>query len=57
MVKNFMISLDDWILKDIVGENNVNRSARIKELLIKGYICDEIMKKKCEGENGFKHKH
>lgn len=37
MVKKITISLDDWVLKDMIGEVE-NKSARIKELVIKGYM-------------------
>jgi hypothetical protein len=44
MASNINISIDDWILSEMVGDNNNNRSGRIKELIIKGYMYEQNQK-------------
>lgn len=34
------ITLNEWILKEIIGKQN-NRSARIEELLVKGHMYEK----------------
>jgi hypothetical protein len=34
------INVPEWILKDVIG-NPINKSARISELLIKGYMQEK----------------
>lgn len=34
------ITINEWVLRDIVGRQK-NRSARIEELLVKGYYADK----------------
>lgn len=40
MVKVMTVSLDDWVVDEIIGKNK-NRSSRIQELLIKGHISEQ----------------
>lgn len=38
----FNISMDDWVVNEIVGSSALkNRSARIQELVIKGQMYEE----------------
>lgn len=40
MTKTFNISLSDWIVREIIGENNKNRSKKIEEYIVKGYMAE-----------------
>lgn len=40
-VEKFAVSIDDWVVKECVGET-VNRSSRIQELIIKGWMAERL---------------
>jgi hypothetical protein len=40
-VKKVAISLPDWVFKDLELDQSGNRSARIQELMIKGYLSEQ----------------
>ena len=42
MVVKFNMSMPEWLFKDAIGNNLDNRSKRIVELIIKGYISEKI---------------
>jgi hypothetical protein len=50
MGKTIAISLPDWVVTEIIGETK-NRSQRIEELIIKGYMASLQEKGKKEQEN------
>jgi hypothetical protein len=39
------ITLSEWVFKEIIGENTKNRSAKIEEYIIKGYMAEKFEKK------------
>jgi hypothetical protein len=41
MVKRLNITLPEWVVKEILGKAD-NKSSRIYELLIKGYMSEKI---------------
>lgn len=40
MTQKFNISLPDWVVNEIIG-NVKNRSGKIEELIIKGYMSEK----------------
>lgn len=60
-MKRISMSLDDWVIDEIIGESN-NRSARIQELIIKGHYSKiskkdikALIEKKESVSNGISH--
>ena len=40
MTKKLSVSIPDWIIEEVIG-NQKNISARIQELIIKGYLAEK----------------
>lgn len=41
MIRRLTISVPEWLYKKTIGEENVNRSQRVTELLMKGFLMEQ----------------
>ena len=41
MIRRVTISVPEWLYKKTIGEENVNRSQRVTELLMKGFLMEQ----------------